>query len=48
MKAYRSTAMATPTDDVETALEYSFEENALKKKIEGREALRERALREAL
>ena len=27
--------MATPTDDVETALEYSFEENALKKKMRG-------------
>ena len=37
--------MATPRDDVETALEYSFEDNASKKKLWRKKALKEKALR---
>ena len=34
--------MATPRDDVETAFEYSFEDNASKKKLWRKKALKEK------
>ena len=42
VKADCGAPMATPRDDVETAFEYSFEDNASKKKLWRKKALKEK------